>query len=258
MCNNEIIRHEVCRNRRRYTIGLVRGCDNMEEFMLSVPELFAQNVGEVIYRGRNELRAVSYEGKEYVIKSFHHPHFLNAWVYGHLRPSKAERSLCNALRIAAIGVGTPRPVGYLEVRRCSLLQDSYYISERSACPYVFSQLFDRKFKCEDEVLRAIGHVTGVLHNHGYAHKDYGRGNILFGLRPGAGVDIELVDLNRMHVGAIDMEQGCRNLERLPLTPHMRSLLAEAYAEERGLDAKRCSVLMERFRSTQPGKIDGKY
>ena len=103
----------------------------------------------------------------------------------------------------------------------------------------------------------VGRITGILHNHGYAHKDYGRGNILF-LHTEQGVYLEVVDLNRLAVGPLDMKAGCKNLERLPATPHMHRVLAEAYAKERGLDPEACYRLMVAYRSTQPGKIDGLY
>ena len=73
-----------------------------------------------------------------------------------------------------------------------------------------------------------------------------------------GIKIEIVDLNRMDIGPLDMKAGCKNLERLPATPHMHKVLAEAYAKERGFDADECYKLMVAYRSTQPGKIDGLY
>ena len=100
-------------------------------------------------------------------------------------------------------------------------------------------------------------MTAVLHEHGYAHKDYGRGNILF-QKTDKGVRIEIVDLNRMYIGPIDMRKGCKNFERLPATPHMHRLLAEEYASVRGFDAEECFKLMQAFRSTQPGKINDLY
>ena len=156
-----------------------------------------------------------------------------------------------------IGVGTPRPVGYLNIRKGLQFDRSYYVTFASDCPYTYEELFKRKFPYEDEVLAAVGHVTARLHNHGYAHKDYGRGNILFGQTP-EGIKIEIVDLNRMDIGPLDMKAGCKNLERLPATPHMHRVLAEAYAKDRGFDPEACYKLMVAYRSTQPGKIDGLY
>mgnify|MGYP000523804558 CR=1 FL=1 len=76
-----------------------------------------------------------------------------------------------------IGVGTPAPVGYLNVRKGLLFDRSYYVTLASTCPYVYNDLFYQHFDYADEVVRTVGRVTAVLHEHGYAHKDYGRGNI---------------------------------------------------------------------------------
>ena len=73
---------------------------NLEEFIVSIPERFQRNEGTVIHQGRNELRKMEYNGKEYVIKSFHSPHLINRFVYGIFRPSKAKRSYDHAVNAA--------------------------------------------------------------------------------------------------------------------------------------------------------------
>lgn len=91
----------------------------------------------------------------------------------------------------------------------------------------------------------------------YAHKDYGRANILFQKTPN-GITIEIVDLNRMYIGPIDMKTGCKNFERLPATPQMHRWMAEEYAKARNFDVEKCFELMRAYRSVQPGKIDNLY
>mgnify|MGYP007111450475 FL=1 len=239
------------------TLVLHPDCESLRDFMLSVPERFDRGEGTIIHKGRNELRKMKYGEQEFVVKSFHRPNLINRFVYGIFRPSKAKRSYVHAGMFLEIGVGTPRPVGYINVRRGGLFDRSYYVTYVSPCPYTYEALFKQKFSYEDEVLSEVGRITGILHNHGYAHKDYGRGNILF-LHTEQGVYLEVVDLNRLAVGPLDMKAGCKNLERLPATPHMHRVLAEAYAKERGLDPEACYRLMVAYRSTQPGKIDGLY
>ena len=146
---------------------------------------------------------------------------------------------------------------HFNVRSGLLFDKSYYVSCLSTCPYVYNDLFRRKFDYEEEVLREIGRVTAVLHEHGYAHKDYGRENILFQKTP-EGIKLEIVDLNRMFVGTIGMKAGCKNFERLPATPQMHRWMAEEYAKARGFDVEKCFELMVAYRSTQPGKIDNLY
>ena len=112
---------------------------NLEEFIVSIPERFQRNEGTVIHQGRNELRKMEYNGKEYVIKSFHSPHLINRFVYGIFRPSKAKRSYDHAEMLLKIGVGTPQPVGYMNIRSGLLFDKSYYISLLSTCPYHLRQ-----------------------------------------------------------------------------------------------------------------------
>ena len=224
----------------------------LKEFMLSLPGRFAQGEGTLIHDGRNQLRRITWQGTDYVVKSFRRPNFINRFVYGILRASKAKRSYEHAELLLAVGVGTPRPVGYLNIRKGLLFDRSYYVTLASTCPYRYEDLFHQEFPYEDEVLRAVGHVTGILHNHGYAHKDYGRANILFE-KTDQGIRLDIVDLNRMAIGPLDMRKGCKNLERLPATPAMHRVIADEYAKVRGLDADACFRLMVAFRSTQPGK-----
>lgn len=132
---------------------------NLEEFIVSIPERFQRNEGTVIHQGRNELRKMEYNGKEYVIKSFHSPHLINRFVYGIFRPSKAKRSYDHAEMLLKIGVGTPQPVGYMNIRSGLLFDKSYYISLLSTCPYIYDNLFTQQFDYAEEVFRAIGKVT---------------------------------------------------------------------------------------------------
>ena len=229
----------------------------LADFMLSLPGRFEREEGNLVYRGRNELRGLVADGLHLVVKSFRRPNPINRFVYGTLRPSKAKRSYENALLLQSIGVPTPAPVGYMTLRSGLLFDRSYYVSLASRCPHRYEELFTQHFACEDAVMQAIGRVTARLHEHGLAHKDYGRANILFG-ETTDGIRLDIVDLNRMHRGPIDMKTGCKNFERLPATPHMHRILAEAYAEARGFDAETCYALMTQYRSTQPGKIDGRY
>ena len=229
---------------------------DLHDFILRSISRFAE--GEAVYVGRNELRRFRHDGHEYVFKSFRKPNAVNRLVYGFLRPSKAERSYRHALLISDIGIGTPAPVAFAESRHGLLFGSSYYISAASGCRHTYSDLFRDEKSCCEDVCREVGRITAVMHSHGYAHLDYGRGNILFGHVDGR-LRVELVDLNRMYIGApLGIDAGCRNFERLPATPQMHRWMAEEYATARGFDIERCFNLMQRYRSTQPGKIDGIY
>lgn len=229
----------------------------LEQFMRTLPKRFADGEGKTIHKLRNELRIMTVCGQEVVVKSFRRPNIINRFVYGTLRASKAQRSFDNAYKLLAIGVGTPTPVGYINIRKNMLFDRSFYVSLRSTCPYVYDNLFYQPFDYTDQVAREVGRTTALLHQNNIAHSDYGRANILFKKTP-TGVHIEIVDINRMHFGPINLKQGCKNLERLPATPHMHRLIAEEYAKIRHFDADKCFRLMQEYRSNQPRKINNIY
>lgn len=231
---------------------------DLAPFVRSLPERFARGEGEVIHQGRNELRLMQAGTHRVVVKSFRRPNVVNRWVYGTLRPSKARRSYDNALLLRRLGIPTPAPVAYMTLRRGLAFDRSYYVSLASRCPHRYEELFTRQFACMDDVLDAIGRMTALLHENGLAHKDYGRANILFGQAPDGSIELDLVDLNRMHHGPLGIKAGCKNFERLPATPHMHRVMAEAYARARSFDPETCYRLITAYRSTQPGKIDGRY
>lgn len=231
---------------------------DLENFIKSLSMRFQRGEGVVIHKGRNELRKMEYGGRTYVAKSFHQPNWINRFIYGVFRASKAKRSYLYANRFLEMGVGTPQPVAWMDERSGLLFNRSYYISCLSECPYIYSDLFDQHIEYTEDVLRAIGRTTAILHENGYAHKDYGRGNILFHKHDDGTVRIEIVDLNRMYIGHVSMKAGCKNFERLPASPEMHRFLAEEYAKIRGFDIEKCYELMAAYRSTQSGKIDDLY
>ena len=59
-------------------------------------------------------------------------------------------------------------------------------------------------------------------------------------------------------GPLSLDASCRNMERLPCTPEMHRAFADEYARLRHFDADACFALLQKYRATQPGKVDGKY
>ena len=58
------------------------------------------------------------------------------------------------------------------------------------------------------------------------------------------ISVELIDLNRLRFHPVSLEEGCRNFERLPMTPDMLKTTAEAYAAARGADPQECIRLFQ--------------
>ena len=212
-------------------------------FIKQLPKAFTHQEGQLLYKGRNELRLLHYQGVELVVKSFQIPNWVNRIAYGLFRSSKAQRSFEYAERLLQLGIGTPEPVGYYTERKGLFFHHSYYVSRRSICPYTFADLLLQPFAEEEAILQAIARTTAQLHEQGLLHKDYSRGNILFALTK-QGVKVEIIDLNRIRFKQIGWEEGCRNFERLPLTDRMLTTLTKAYAQARGFDEGQCLRWMQ--------------
>lgn len=212
-------------------------------FMQVLPVLF-ENEGTTIYKGRNELKLFKREGRELIVKSYQLPHLINRIAYNSFRASKARRSYRYAEMLRQIGVGTPQPVGFYSTGTWLLFGSSYFVSLKSECPYTYRDFATHIFEHKEEILRAIARTTATLHEHGILHKDYSAGNILF-TDEADDIKVEIIDLNRMRFGKVNMEEGCKNFERLPGTHEMFVVLADEYAKSRGFDAKKCLELIEK-------------
>lgn len=211
---------------------------DLGDFVKALPIHFKNGDGKVIYKGRNELREFNYKGLDLVVKSFRKPNLVNQIVYGLFRSSKAERSFEYADMLLKSGIGSPCPVAYYTERTGLFFTRSYYVSLKSECPYTYYDLVKTNFPNQEQILRAIARTTAAMHEHGYLHKDYSRGNILF-KETEKSVKVEIIDLNRIRFMEIDMETGCKNFERLPGTKEMFAVLADEYAKARGFDAEEC-------------------
>lgn len=221
------------------------GFCTLTSYVKALPALFKYDSGTVIYKGRNELREMDWYGTKVVIKSFRVPNLINRIAYGVFRSSKAQRSFEYAEMLRREGIGSPTPVAYYTERNGLLFTRSYYVSLKSECPYSYVNLMRGDFPGQEEILRAIARTTAALHEKGYLHKDYSRGNILF-RRTDKGVKVEIIDLNRIRFRTVDMEEGCRNFERLPGTSEMFAILADEYAKARGFDANECLKLILKY------------
>lgn len=220
----------------------------LEYFVRTLPVHFRNGDGRAVHLGRNVLREFEVGGAEYVVKSFRKPNIVNRVVYGLFRASKAQRSYENACLLLRHGIGTPEPVAWMTERRGLLFTRSYYVCRKSECTHTYADLIGGAFPQQEEYLRAIARTTAALHDLGLLHRDYSRGNILFGRAADGSVRVEIVDLNRIYkYRSVDIVRGCSNFaERLPATGPMRAVMAGEYARARGFDPDECLRLMLRY------------
>lgn len=221
--------------------------EGLEYWVKSLPVRWTNKEGEVIHSRRNELRDMTFSGVDMIVKSFAVPNLVNRLVYGVFRKSKAQRSYEYAEKLNSLGIKSPAPIAYY-TERCGLLfSHSYYISQKSTCRYTFYDVIDNvKLENRELYLRCVGRMTAKMHEAGVYPLDYSGGNILLDVVEGE-PQFELVDLNRMSFGRIDMDKGCRGFERLNVEPSALAIMAQEYAKERGFDEAKCVELVQQYR-----------
>lgn len=207
------------------------------DFIGNLPEIFDRE-GEVIYQGRNVLKRFVHCGESIIVKSYCNPVWFNRIVYRFLRKPKAVRSYEYADMLLGIGVGSPKPIGYYIENKGLMIGRTFFACLESECPYTYRDFRKQEFANQKDILLKIADSTAILHDNGILHKDYSAGNILFGTFNGE-VKVEIIDLNRIRFGKIDMEKGCRNFDRLPGSPEMLRIMSDRYAEKRGFDKEDC-------------------
>ena len=220
---------------------------HLEYWLKSLPVRWNNDEGQVIHNRRNELRHMSFYGIDMVVKSFAIPNFINRLVYGFLRKSKAQRSFEYAEQLNRLGIKSPTPIAYY-TERCGLFfSRSYYISQKSSCRHTFYDVINNpSLENRDSYLRCVGRMTAKMHDAGIYPLDYSGGNILLDMVDGT-PQFELVDLNRMVFGNIDIDKGCRGFERLNVEHEALSIMAREYARVRNFDEDRCVELLQKYR-----------
>lgn len=218
-------------------LRIAEGYERHEYFVKALPRLFRMGCGEVIFHNRNVIRLfkIPETNEEFVVKEFKVPRFINRLVYGTFRSSKAQRSYEYADMLRNAGIGSPAPVAWLTERRGLLFTRSYYASVRSNLRYTWDDVINRRLPAdqEEKALIHLGKITAQLHNQGWIHRDYSRGNILFDFDDAGNVLMEIIDLNRIRFKDISLEEGLDNLfSRLPMEEEQCAIARKEYIAAR--------------------------
>jgi hypothetical protein len=184
-------------------------------------------------RKRNKIKIFEKDGQSVNVKSFKIPNFINKLVYRYFRDSKAKRSYLFANKLIEYGIGTPKPLAYLEHATFLGLLDSYYISEHLAADLTFRELVEIPAYPEHAIiLQQFMHFCFELHEKGIEFLDHSPGNTLI-VKTGPGqYRFYLVDLNRMQFHThMPFEMRMKNLSRLTPKKEMVEQMGAFYAEK---------------------------
>jgi serine/threonine protein kinase len=207
-------------------------CTQLEALSRQVP------AEAVIHAGRNLIFRHRVGDEEVAVKRF--PVSGGRRLVYRLRTGKAVRAFDNAARLLALGIGTPRPLAAVEVRRGGALLASFF-----CCAFLPTFREARSLKSLGGPDRAalferLGEFIGRLHESGVLHRDLTSGNVLLIPNPDepAGVTFQLVDLNRVRFGRVGLGTGLANLAQLRLQDN--GALLSGYCRARSLLASRAA------------------
>ncbi len=204
-------------------------------------KLFVENIEEhfhassdILYDERNQIRVVSFEGEEYVVKSFKIPNLINRFVYRFLRPSKAKRSYEYSMKLGE--EYCPEAVAFTEEHHKISLAKSYYISKKydydfTIRPVLLDGTFNKKKR--HDVLNAFASFTYTLHEDNILHNDYSYGNILIKeIQPAdtnSQYEFRIIDVNRMQFKALSLDERLNNFSRLSASDEAMAIIMTRYA-----------------------------
>lgn len=207
-----------------YSYQLSNNFSNFKEFLLNIKLHFSSNQN-TIHKARNELKIINLSDIDTVVKSFKVPHLLNRIVYTFFKDSKAKKSYEYSQKI---GKFTPNPIGYIEFYNSSLLENSYFVSERFEYDFTIREpLLQEDFEDREEVFRAFARFTLELHNTNIFHDDYSPGNILIKKENGVLI-FKIVDINRMKFFNLDEDTRAKNFSKLWASDAILTTMADEY------------------------------
>ena len=209
---------------------------HLKEWLERLPEDF-ERLGEIIYDKRNQLRVIpAPDGTLVNAKRYCVPHAINRVVYSlGIRQPKGRRAFIYPSRLLERGIDTPEPIAYIEPRnRLGLLRETYFVSVQSPLRHTLYEFGDAREGTYEEMAHELGLFTATMHEREVLHLDYSPGNILWD-KDEQGYHFAVVDINRMHFGKVDIEQGCAALRRLWGPKRFVELIARSYAAARDFD-----------------------
>jgi len=224
-------------------------------FIEEIPVIFP-NEGEILQDRRNTIKVLERNGILFNIKRFRTPIFINRIIYTFFRRTKASRAYTYSAEVNRRGFQSPEPVAYLEEYPNGLLSHSYYICLQAPYSQEIRKFYFGPLKGNEALFSAFARYTAALHEAEIYHKDYSPGNVLIGEKDGE-FDFYLVDTNRMKLGPVSLQEGCRNFERMFDNDDVYEFIAREYAIARNLNAAGClkwiNFYKDRFLKKHPSK-----
>lgn len=207
---------------------------HLSYFINELPLTF-NNTGEILYQGRNQVKAFQIKGYNIVVKRYKRPNFIQRIIYSWFRSTKACRAYKFAFRMKKLGIRTPEAIAYLEINHHGLFNDSYFVSLRCEDAPLFPILVNTP-QYNKNLAEALAIHIVELHKKGFFHGDLNLANILYRQENGKPI-FTFIDTNRSHFIDNPTPKTClRNLMRITHRIDLLRYIVQVYANQRGWDA----------------------
>jgi len=231
--------------------------ENFNNFLINIQSLFSNNANKTLFEQRNTIKIITFEKREYVVKSFKIPHLLNQFIYRFFRDSKAKRSYENSVKLQKLNVNTPLPIGYIEFPSLLLFKESYYISDYFNYDFeIRAVLADTNFDDREIILKEFVAFSYDLHNKGVFHVDYSPGNVLI-QKENDGYIFSLIDVNRMKFINFNDELRMKAFAKLSASKNDREFIVKEYCKLIPIDVTFATEKMELFHKEHQAYIENK-
>ncbi len=227
--------------------------NRFKDLVLNIQKYFLQNQNS-IHKARNELKIISYDDTQIIVKSFKVPNIFRKIYYTYVRDSKAKKSYENSIKIGSF---TPNPIGYIEFYEGNLLADSYFLAEKFDYDFTIKEpIVDRDFPNREEIFIALAQFTYELHQNNILHKDYSPGNILIKKEENK-YNFKIVDINRMEFKALDLNERLKNFSKLWMLDDDVKIIAIEYAKLTQENEQHCIDLAIKYSQALKRRINMK-
>ena len=222
---------------------------SLELYILDIHTHFNRS-NNTIKEGRNHLKIVKLDGKNYVVKSFQKPSSIKSYTYGNLTKSKARRSFEYANTLLSKDIHTPTPVAFIEYYNGIKFCESFYVCEHHDYDYNLSVLLpergegDASFNDSDALWTSFMNFTVDLHEKGIYHLDFTRKNILITTQ-GNMYHFSIVDLNRMKFKPLSFKERIASLGKMTSDKNLIELIAKHYSIASQTDEAQCLQLLQK-------------
>lgn len=212
--------------------------------------------GKILQQERNTIRRGMLEDIDVTIKSFKKPTWIQGIIYGLFRPSKAKRSYEYATNLINKGIGTAKPIAYIEHYNGKALSHSFFISHFIEHDFTIREVLDDKIDDKQAIMESFVSFTATLHNNEVLHLDHSPGNTLI-RKTDKEYHFSIIDINRMQFKELDLNERLNNFVRLTDKLEYLELFADTYARIENQDAKYCKQKMKEFMQIRERKVQRK-